>query len=237
MLRSEDSNMKGAEIVLKDRHMSLIAIGGAIGTGIFLSTHPALEAGPPISLLARYCLVGAALWFVVRCFGETAALFLMEYPILFIDGGWGEALGRGLPKFWASPIAAFIFLGGFFEERWFSSTIKLVWILPWLVLSPLLGRVSAKILRTVDVCIHTFKRTFFEYLPVSRLPRSRSPVGQALFMSILFGTSPVAATSLGTGMHQSAAMTHCSSIFKALYLESHKVTKVRSSFPPFSQTN
>ena len=94
MLRSEDSNMNGAEIVLKDRHMSSIAIGGAIGTGIFLSTHPALEAGPPISLLARYCLVGAALWFVVRCLGETAALFLMEYPILFIDGGWAKPRSR-----------------------------------------------------------------------------------------------------------------------------------------------
>jgi hypothetical protein len=235
-LRSEDSNMNGAKMVLKDWHMSFIAIGGAIGSGIFLSIQPSLEAGP-ISLLATYFLVGATLWSTACCLGEMATLFPMEYPIMFIDDGWGEGLGRRLPKFWTSPIAAFFFLGRFFEERWFSYTIKLVWILPWLVLSPLLGRVSAKIFRTVNVYIQTFKRTFFGYLPVSRLSRSRSPAWQALFMSLLLGTSPVAATSLGTGMHQSAGMPHCSSIFEALYLESHKVAEVRPSFPLFSQTN
>lgn len=46
---------------LKQRHVSMIAIGGTIGTGLFLGIGNALEKGGPLGLLLGYIVVWVAL--------------------------------------------------------------------------------------------------------------------------------------------------------------------------------
>lgn len=54
---------------LKNRHIQLIAIGGAIGTGLFMGSGKTIHAaGPSIALV--YLIIGAALFFVMRAMGE-----------------------------------------------------------------------------------------------------------------------------------------------------------------------
>ncbi|MBB2480784.1 amino acid permease [Bacillus sp. APMAM] len=54
---------------LKNRHIQLIAIGGAIGTGLFLGAGKSIHlAGPSIMLV--YLIIGAFLFFVMRALGE-----------------------------------------------------------------------------------------------------------------------------------------------------------------------
>ncbi|GGH80613.1 L-asparagine transporter-like permease [Pullulanibacillus pueri] len=54
---------------LKNRHIQLIAIGGAIGTGLFLGAGTSIHlAGPSIMLV--YLIVGIALFFMMRALGE-----------------------------------------------------------------------------------------------------------------------------------------------------------------------
>ncbi|AKU11075.1 D-serine/D-alanine/glycine transporter [Azoarcus sp. CIB] len=54
---------------LKDRHIQLIAIGGAIGVGLFLGSAKAIsKAGP--ALLLTYALAGVAVFFIMRALGE-----------------------------------------------------------------------------------------------------------------------------------------------------------------------
>lgn len=56
----EDNNMKRG---LKSRHISMIAIGGAIGTGLFVATASVIsQAGPGGAILA-YILIGIMLYF------------------------------------------------------------------------------------------------------------------------------------------------------------------------------
>lgn len=60
---------KSLERGLKNRHIQLIAIGGAIGTGLFLGAGKSIHlAGPSIMLV--YLMVGAFLFFVMRALGE-----------------------------------------------------------------------------------------------------------------------------------------------------------------------
>lgn len=54
---------------LKDRHVQLIAIGGTIGTGLFLGAGKAIELAGP-SIILAYLIVGIALFFVMRALGE-----------------------------------------------------------------------------------------------------------------------------------------------------------------------
>jgi len=61
---------------LKNRHIQLIAIGGAIGTGLFLGSGKSIHfAGPSIMLV--YFVIGLALFFMMRALGEL----LMYKPI------------------------------------------------------------------------------------------------------------------------------------------------------------
>ncbi|MDN4493927.1 amino acid permease [Ureibacillus aquaedulcis] len=54
---------------LKNRHVQLIAIGGTIGTGLFLGSGAAIEKAGP-SILFVYIIIGVAVFFVMRALGE-----------------------------------------------------------------------------------------------------------------------------------------------------------------------
>lgn len=54
---------------LKNRHVQLIAIGGTIGTGLFLGSGKAIALAGP-SIILAYLIVGIALFFVMRALGE-----------------------------------------------------------------------------------------------------------------------------------------------------------------------
>lgn len=54
---------------LKDRHVQLIALGGAIGVGLFLGAGRAInQAGP--GLIFAYAAAGAVIFFIMRALGE-----------------------------------------------------------------------------------------------------------------------------------------------------------------------
>jgi len=54
---------------LKNRHIQLIAIGGAIGVGLFLGSAKAIhQAGP--ALLISYAFASLAVFFIMRALGE-----------------------------------------------------------------------------------------------------------------------------------------------------------------------
>jgi amino acid permease len=60
---------------LHGRHMQMIAIGGAIGTGLFIGSGSSLATGGPAGLLIGFGLVGVMLFFVVHALGELAVMF------------------------------------------------------------------------------------------------------------------------------------------------------------------
>lgn len=83
---------------LKGRHLQMIAIGGSIGTGLFVGSGGALSIGGPASLLIAFALIGAMLFCVVHALGEMAVLFpvagsFSAYSTRFLDPAWGFAMG------------------------------------------------------------------------------------------------------------------------------------------------
>lgn len=59
----------GLKRELANRHVQLIAIGGTIGTGLFLGSGKAIEKAGP-SIILTYLIVGMAIFFVMRALGE-----------------------------------------------------------------------------------------------------------------------------------------------------------------------
>ncbi|KAJ5344330.1 Amino acid/polyamine transporter I [Penicillium brevicompactum] len=106
---------------LKNRHMQMIAVGGAIGAGLFVGTGSALRDGGPGSLLICYLIVGFMLLLTVQALGEMAVLYpvngaFFTYCVRFISPAWGFAVG------WDYAISWLIMLP--FELTAASMTIK-----------------------------------------------------------------------------------------------------------------
>ncbi|SED40191.1 gamma-aminobutyrate:proton symporter, AAT family [Streptomyces sp. 2224.1] len=62
----------GLQSGLKNRHLSMIAVGGVIGAGLFVGSASGIAAAGP-GILLSYALVGALVVFVMRMLGEMAA--------------------------------------------------------------------------------------------------------------------------------------------------------------------
>jgi AAT family amino acid transporter/D-serine/D-alanine/glycine transporter len=54
---------------LKERHIQMIAIGGAIGVGLFLGSAKAIQQAGP-SLLLSYAVAGVVIFLIMRALGE-----------------------------------------------------------------------------------------------------------------------------------------------------------------------
>ncbi|KAF5543263.1 amino acid permease [Fusarium napiforme] len=102
----EDRHIRGLETSaetslhrgLKARHITMIAIGGAIGTGLIIGTGKALAQAGPGSVFICYTVVGFVVFLVMAALGEMAAWLPMSagftgYASRFCDPSLGFALG------------------------------------------------------------------------------------------------------------------------------------------------
>ncbi|KAH7031164.1 general amino-acid permease GAP1 [Microdochium trichocladiopsis] len=90
---------------LKGRHLQMIAIGGSIGTGLFVASGRVLEVGGPASVLIAYSFIGCMLYCTVQALGELAVAFpvagsFSSYSTRFLHPSWGFAMGWNYAMQW-----------------------------------------------------------------------------------------------------------------------------------------
>ena len=83
----------------------MIAMGGSIGTGLFVASGKALAVGGPASLLIAFSLIGLMLFCTVQALGELAVVFPVAgsfsvYSTRFLDPSWGFAMGWNYAMQW-----------------------------------------------------------------------------------------------------------------------------------------
>lgn len=83
---------------LKARHVQFIALGGAIGTGLFLGIGRALSKSGPLSLVLGYAIVGIAIFMMMMALGEMAAWLplpgaIPQFCSRYVDEALGFAVG------------------------------------------------------------------------------------------------------------------------------------------------
>lgn len=86
---------------LTERHLSMLGIAGAIGTGLFLGLGAAVQTGGPLGALLGYATIGLVVCAVQFALGEVAALLpvtgaFVRHAELFVDPAWGFAIGWNL---------------------------------------------------------------------------------------------------------------------------------------------
>ena len=67
------SETPGLRRTLRARHLTMIAIGGSIGTGLFVASGASVSQAGPGGALAAYILIGAMVYFLMTSLGELAA--------------------------------------------------------------------------------------------------------------------------------------------------------------------
>lgn len=83
---------------LKPRVISMISIGGALGTGLLIAVTTALANAGPASVLISYSIVGAMVYFVMCALGEMASFIPLPegfagYAKRYCDPALGFAVG------------------------------------------------------------------------------------------------------------------------------------------------
>ncbi|MDH2173282.1 amino acid permease [Acinetobacter johnsonii] len=114
------------------RHLNMIAIGGSIGTGLFLASGATIaNAGPGGALLA-YCLIGVMIYFLMTSLGElathnpTSGAFF-TYGTKYVEGGFGFALGWNYWYNWAITVAFELVAVQFIMKFWFPDLPGFYW--------------------------------------------------------------------------------------------------------------
>ncbi len=123
----------GLQAGLKNRHLSMIAIGGVIGAGLFVGSGSGIAAAGP-GILVSYALVGALVVLVMRMLGEMAAANPTSGSFsAYADralGRWaGFSIGWLYWFFWVVVLAVEATAGAKILESWIPGVPQWAWAL------------------------------------------------------------------------------------------------------------
>ncbi|ETN38218.1 uncharacterized protein HMPREF1541_06249 [Cyphellophora europaea CBS 101466] len=119
---------------LKGRHLQMIAIGGSIGTGLFVGSGKALAHGGPASLVIAFSLIGIMMYCTMQALGEMAVTFpvagsFAAYSTRFIDPAWGFAMGWNYALQWLMVFPLELVAASITVDYWVHDiTLNAAWV-------------------------------------------------------------------------------------------------------------
>mgnify|MGYP003773205183 CR=1 FL=1 len=134
---------------LKSRHLTMISLGGAIGTGLFLASGGAIHTAGPGGALLAYAIIGVMVYFLMTSLAELAAYMpeagsFSTYASRFVDPSFGFALGWNYWYNWAITIAAELSAGALIMKFWFPNSSSILWSALFLLIMFGLNYLSVK---------------------------------------------------------------------------------------------
>ena len=112
---------------LKSRHLQMIAIGGAIGTGLFVGSGTALREGGPLGMLIAYFISSSFILCMNFALGELAVEFPVSggfttYVTRFIDESFGFAVNLNYCMLWTIGLPLEIVAASITVDYWNTPT-------------------------------------------------------------------------------------------------------------------
>ena len=134
---------------LSSRHLQMIAIGGAIGTGLFVASGGTISQAGPGGALVAYALVGLMVFLLMQSLGEMSAKIpvagsFQSFATRFVSPSFGFAIGWNYWFNWAITVAAELVAAGIIMDFWFPGVPGWVWAGIFLLVLTGLNALSAK---------------------------------------------------------------------------------------------
>jgi amino acid transporter len=119
---------------LKSRHVAMIALGGTIGTGLFVGTATPLQVAGPVNTLIAYLFFGCLAYSVTQSLGEMAthtpiAGSFCSFNTRYLSKATGFATNWCYWFSWAITFAIELFAVGQVIEYWTHAVPNWAWIL------------------------------------------------------------------------------------------------------------
>jgi lysine-specific permease len=117
---------------IESRQLSMIAIGGAIGTGLFFASGSAISHAGPGGALLAYTIMGVAVFCMMQSLGEMATQLPIRgsfecYAERFVDSSFAFAVGWNYWFSWAITLAAELVAGALIVKFWFPESNSALW--------------------------------------------------------------------------------------------------------------
>ncbi|GAA2845160.1 histidine:proton symporter (AAT family) [Leucobacter komagatae] len=148
---------------LTSRHIRWMALGSAIGTGLFMGSAGAIQAAGPAVLLA-YIIGGAAVFMVMRALGEMA----VRHPV---SGSFAQYASRYIGPFagflagWTYTFEMFVVAladvtaFGLYMGFWFPDVERWIWVLAVVFFIAAINLISVKVFGELEFWFSLIKIT------------------------------------------------------------------------------
>lgn len=166
-LRDESSDLESAKDTthvkrnLKTRHLSMIALGGTIGTGLFMSTKNALQCGPALALIS-YLFITSLAWSITQSLGEMATYIpclgsFIQFCSRFCSPALGAANGWNYWFCWAIAFALELSVMGQLLQYWTHAVPLAGWISIFFVIITVLNLFPVKFYGEFEFWVSSLK--------------------------------------------------------------------------------
>ena len=151
---TNESNNNATEVKrnLRSRHISMIAIGGCIGSGLFMTSGQAIQSAGPGGAIVAYLCIGLMVYFLMTSLGEMATYLptsgsFSTYAGRYVDPSLGFALGWNYWFNWVITVAADVELSALAISYWEPMRVlpHWAWSLLFLVIIIALNALSVKV--------------------------------------------------------------------------------------------
>ena len=127
----EQSNLRRT---LESRHLVMIALGGVIGSGLFVSSGYTISQAGPLGAVLAYGIGAVVAYMVMSCLGELAVVYPVSggfhvYATRNLGPAWGFATAWLYWMCWAVALGSEFTACGILMQRWFPGVPVWLWCL------------------------------------------------------------------------------------------------------------
>ncbi|KAH3899615.1 related to Arginine permease [Saccharomycodes ludwigii] len=147
---------------LKARQVAMLALGGTIGTGLFISTNGPLQEAGPVNTLIAYLFIGCLVFLVTQSLGEMATLIPVSSSFVvftqrFCSTALGAAVGYTYAFSWLITLPLEISVVGSLIAFWTDVVPLAAWNIITLVCVVVVNFMPVKIYGEVEFWIALIK--------------------------------------------------------------------------------
>ena len=147
---------------LKHRHLTMIALGGTIGTGLFVASGATISQAGPLGALVAYIAIGLMVFFLMTSLGEMASYLpvsgsFASFADRYVDKAVGFAMGW---NYWfnsAITVAVEAATVGVIMQFWLPHVPTWIWSTIVIALILLVNLISAKAYGEAEFWMATIK--------------------------------------------------------------------------------
>ena len=190
------------------RHLVMIALGGVIGSGLFLSSGYTISQAGPLGAVIAYGVGAVVVWLVMACLGELAVAYPVSgafhiYAARSINPATGFTTAWLYWLCWVVALGSEFTAAGILMQRWFPQVDVWIWCLVFAAVLFTMNAISARVFGEAEFWFSIIKvaaiivlivlggAAIFGFSPLSAEPR------EAVFFSNFMTAEGLFPTGIG----------------------------------------